>query len=73
MESKETFEHNTKKARDVTLENRLEPVHIYEDPDPSFVIKHDLRVRSWCCLVVRTLHRPFGETPRRNHSPQENQ
>lgn len=36
MESKKTFEHNTKKARDVTLENRLEPVHIYEDPDPKF-------------------------------------
>jgi hypothetical protein len=34
--SNETFRDNIKKARDVTLENCLDFMQIYEDQDPGF-------------------------------------
>lgn len=40
----ETFRDNIKKARDVALENCLDLVQIYEDQDPSFFVKHGVKV-----------------------------
>ncbi|KAJ5502326.1 hypothetical protein N7463_005200 [Penicillium fimorum] len=38
--SNETFSDNINKARDVTLENCLDVIQVYEDQDPSFFVKH---------------------------------
>ena len=42
--SNETFRDNIKKARDVTLENCLDLMQIYEDQDPGFFVKHGVKV-----------------------------
>ncbi|KAJ5737280.1 uncharacterized protein N7483_002405 [Penicillium malachiteum] len=42
--SNETFRKNINKARDVTLENCLDLMQIYEDQDPSFFVKHGVKV-----------------------------
>jgi hypothetical protein len=42
--SNETFRDHINKARDVTLENCLDLMQIYEDQDPSFFVKHGVKV-----------------------------
>ncbi|CAG8254824.1 unnamed protein product [Penicillium salamii] len=42
--SNETFRENINKARDVTLENCLDLMQIYEDQDPGFFVKHGVKV-----------------------------
>ncbi|KAJ5111804.1 hypothetical protein NUU61_001434 [Penicillium alfredii] len=42
--SNETFRDNLTKARDVTLENCLDLMQIYEDQDPGFFVKHGVKV-----------------------------
>jgi hypothetical protein len=40
----ETFRDNINKARDVTLENCLDLMQIYEDQDPSFFVTHGVKI-----------------------------
>jgi hypothetical protein len=40
----ETFRENINKARDVTIENCLDLMQIYEDQDPGFFVKHGVKV-----------------------------
>jgi len=42
--SNETFRENITKARDVTVENCLDLMQIYEDQDPDFFVKHGVKV-----------------------------
>ncbi|KAJ5998521.1 hypothetical protein N7451_006331 [Penicillium sp. IBT 35674x] len=42
--SNETFKDNINKARDVTLENCLDLMQIYEDQDPDFFVKHGVKL-----------------------------
>lgn len=42
--SNKTFRDNINKARDVTLENCLDLMQIYEDQDPGFFVKHGVKV-----------------------------
>ncbi|KAJ5188678.1 hypothetical protein N7491_004998 [Penicillium cf. griseofulvum] len=42
--SNETFRENINKARDVTLENCLDLMQIYEDQDLGFFVKHGVKV-----------------------------
>ena len=42
--SNEAFRENINKARDVTLENCLDLMQIYEDQDPSFFVTHGVKV-----------------------------
>lgn len=41
--SKETFRENINKSRDVTLENCLDFMQIYEDQYPGFFVKHGVK------------------------------
>jgi hypothetical protein len=42
--SNETFRDNIIKARDVTIENCLDLMQVYEDQDPCFFVKHGVKV-----------------------------
>ena len=42
--SNETFRDNIIKARDVTFENCLDLMQVYEDQDPYFFVKHGVKV-----------------------------
>ena len=42
--SNETFRDNINEAREVTLENCLDLMQIYEDQDPAFFVKHGVKV-----------------------------
>jgi hypothetical protein len=42
--SNEAFRENINKARDVTLENCLDLMQIYEDQDPGYFVKHGVKV-----------------------------
>ena len=42
--SNETFRDNITKARDVTLENCLDLMQVYEDQDPDFFVKRGVKV-----------------------------
>ncbi|RJE21196.1 hypothetical protein PHISCL_06472 [Aspergillus sclerotialis] len=42
--SNESFRDNINKARDVTLENCLDLMQIYEDQDPSFFVRHGVKL-----------------------------
>lgn len=42
--SNETFRDNIIKARDVTIENCLDLMQVYEDQDPGFFVKHGVKL-----------------------------
>lgn len=50
----ESFRDNINKARDVTLENSLNLMQIYEDQIPGFFCRTWYEIR--CCRAVRTRH-----------------
>lgn len=52
--SNESFRDSINKAHDVTLENRLDLMQIYEDQDPDFFVKHGVKVgavRRFVCEI----------------------